>query len=147
MNKEKRHYESWSHEEDNTLFENMKDMTLEQIAKIHGRSKNAIQIRISKIYPSYYDKYKSYRGLKMTTLYNMNCIGISHKERINIFEFAISHDILLFQSEDKYDYTKPIEVKIIWENNVSFVKDMNNTIIRNLLKSPNTRIYLQPNHI
>jgi hypothetical protein len=145
INKENRHYQPWSDEEDNTLFENMKTMTLEQMAKVHGRSKKAIQMRINSIYPSYYEKYKTYRGLKMTTLYNMNCIGLTHKERVSIVEFAISHDTLLFQSEHKYDFTQPIDVKIIWGSNVSFVKDMNITVVRQLFKSPLTRIYLQPN--
>lgn len=147
IDKEKRHYELWSDEEDNTLFENMKTMTIEQIAKVHGRSKKAIQMRINSIYPSYYEKYKSYRGMKMTTLYNMNCIGLSHKERISIVEFTITHDTLLFQIPEKYDFTQPIELKIIWNNNVSSIKDMNMTIVRQLFKSPLTRVYLQPNLI
>jgi hypothetical protein len=145
MNKEQRHYQSWSDEEDNTLFENMKTMTIEQIAKVHGRSKKAIVMRIDSVYPSYYEKYKSYRGMKMTTLYNMNCIGLTHKERISIFEFAIANDTLLFQLANKYDFSQPIDLKIIWNNNVSFVKDMNMTIVRQLFKSPLTRVYLQPN--
>lgn len=145
IDKEKRHYELWSDEEDNTLFENMKTMPIEQIAKIHGRSKKAIVMRINSVYPSYYEKYKTYKGMKMTTLYNINCIGLTHKERIGIFEFAISNNTLLFQSEHKYDFTQPIDVKIIWGNNVSFVKDMNISVVRQLFKSPLTRIYLQPN--
>ena len=145
VNKDKRHFEIWSDEEDNTLFENMKTMTNEEIAKVHGRSKKAIVMRINSVYPSYYEKYKSYRGMKMTTLYNMNCIGLTHKERVSIFEFAIAHDNLLFQNPEKYDFTQPIELKIIWNNNVSFIKDMNNTVVRRLMKSPLSRVYLQPN--
>ena len=43
----------WNRNENNTLRESIKEMTLKNIAKTHGRTRGAITSRLRKIYPTY----------------------------------------------------------------------------------------------
>ena len=88
----------------------------------------------------------AYKGLKLSTLYDSDWkIPVDYqRELINL---SISNHKLRFQSLDKYDFTKPMDVKFIYENEMVLLQDIDVKKVIEVLNDPDVTsiLYLQPN--
>lgn len=129
----------WAKNEDK-LLHCVKDFPMCQLTTIFKRPQNSIKQRLEII-----DKY---RGIKRSVLKNLVCRGVTRDKQNEIMNYAIDNDILRFHfSLDKYDFTKPLDIIVIWNNIISSLSEpnMNLSFIREIAKTYFFIIYLQPN--
>ena len=129
----------WTENEDK-LLKNVKDLPICQLGDIFERPRNSIIQRLEFI--------EEFRGIRKSVLKNLVCNGITKYKQNEIINYAIDNDILRFHfSFDKYNFTKPIDIIVIWNNIVSSLNepDMNLSFICDIRKTHFCIIYLQPN--
>ena len=88
---------------------------------------------------------KKYKGVNISVLKNIICNKLTLRQQTEIMDYAIMNNVLVFQSLEKYNLIEPIDLKIIWSNDLALVQDLDFDVAMGILKTPNTRVYLQPN--
>ena len=129
----------WTNNEDK-LLKSVKDLPICQLTDIFERPRNSIIQRLEFI--------DDYRGIRKSVLKNLVCNGVSIYKLNETINYGIDNDILRFHfSFDKYDFTKPLDIIVIWNNIVSSLNepDMNVAFICEIRKTHFCIIYLQPN--
>ena len=149
-----RKWQRWTSNEDKTLVESIKEMGINNVAKTHHRTRAAITSRLKKTPPKMTLKTMNslnksnaiYKGLKVSTVYDSNW-KIPKKQQHELIDISIATNKLRFQSLDKYDFTKPIDVKFIFGNDMVLLQDVDIKNVIDTLNNPDITsiLFLQPN--
>jgi len=88
----------------------------------------------------------AYKGLKLSTLYDSDW-KIPVEDQRELINLSISNNKLRFQSLDKYDFTKPLDVKFIYDNEMVLLQDIDVKKVIELLNDTGVTsiLFLQPN--
>ena len=87
-----------------------------------------------------------YRGLKVSVLYDSDW-KIPTEDQRKLIDVSIATNKLRFQNLDKYDFTKPMDVKFIFDNEIVLLQDVDVKNVIDILNNPliHSILFLQPN--